>query len=116
MKFCSFCDNMMYIKVNDARKLLYFCKNCNYNQEEDTSSSICILDNNNIDEETNYTQYVTKHLKHDMTLPRVTNIDCPNEDCTRASGAPQDIIYVKYDFANMRYLYHCVHCDHFWRS
>jgi hypothetical protein len=26
------------------------------------------------------------------------------------------VIYIKYDFINMKYLYHCCHCEHFWKN
>lgn len=116
MRFCASCDNMMYIKVSDAKRLMYYCKNCSHSEEETTSSSVCVLDTNNVDEQTNYTQYISPYLKYDMTLPRVNNIDCANDQCTRPNDAPKEVIYVKYDFNNMRYLYHCVHCEHFWRT
>lgn len=29
MKFCKFCDNMMYVDVEENVNLLYYCKNCN---------------------------------------------------------------------------------------
>jgi hypothetical protein len=25
------------------------------------------------------------------------------------------VIYIKYDYRNLNYLYFCCHCDHFWR-
>ncbi len=115
MRFCPSCNNMMYIKVNEARRLMFFCKNCNHSEEETTSYSVCVLDTNNVDEETNYTQYITPYLKHDLTLPR-DNIDCVNPNCTKSALQPNEIIYVKYDADNMKYLYHCVHCEHYWRT
>ena len=94
----------------------YFCKSCDNREECDKSESICILDNNYIDDETNYRQYVNKYIKHDKTLPRVTNIECPNDACTRPKDAPNEVIIIKYDFTNMKYLYCCEYCDNFWRS
>jgi hypothetical protein len=26
------------------------------------------------------------------------------------------VIYLKYDVPNIRYLYFCVHCKHFWKN
>ena len=115
MKFCSFCDNMMYINLTDDVKMQYYCKNCDNKDECDTSQSICVIDNNYIDDETNYKQYLNKHIKHDKTLPRVTNIKCANKKCKRRNDNNNEIIVIKYDFTNMKYLYHCENCEHFWR-
>lgn len=116
MRFCKFCDNMMYIKVDDTKMLQYFCKNCNFVQEEDSTGSLCILDSNHIDEETTYQRYISPYLKYDMTLPRVNNIECANTACSRRKDQAQEVIFVKYDFNNMKYLYHCPYCNHFWKT
>ena len=112
MKFCDFCDNMMYISLTKDKKMSYECKNCNNITIEDTQDSVCVLDNNYIDDEANYKQYLTKYLKYDNTLPRVTNIKCANEKCHNHT---KEVIIVKYDFTNMKYLYHCEYCGEFWR-
>lgn len=116
MRFCSYCDNMMYIKLDDNRKLVYYCKNCSFSQEEASNGSVCILDSNHIDEDTSIQRFVNKNLKHDKTLPRVNNIDCANANCTRGASEPKEVIFVKYDFENMKYLYHCPYCEYFWKS
>lgn len=116
MKFCKFCDNMMYIRVNDDDKLQHYCKNCNHIDEHESMDSMCLLDNNYIDDDLNYQQYTNEYLKYDNTLPRVNNIECPNSKCTRKADDPNDVIFIKYDFHNMKYLYHCSYCQQFWRT
>ena len=115
MKFCTFCDNMMYIDLEE-NKLHYYCKSCDNRNTYESTDSMCILDNNYIDDETNYRQYINKHIKHDKTLPRVTNIACPNTECTKPNEAPNEVIIIKYEFTNMKYLYCCEYCDFFWKS
>lgn len=115
MKFCSICDNFLYIKLDDEQKMMYHCKNCNNTEVTTTTGSLCIMDNNYIDDDTNYKQYINKYIKHDPTLPRVKNITCINESCTKPPEKNNEIIYVKYDFENMKYMYHCVFCKHFWK-
>lgn len=117
-KFCSMCECYLWLELDEENKLTYHCKNCG-NQEEHTNTleSLCVLDNNYIDDNTSYTQYTTKFLKYDPTLPRVNNIECANSSCpTHHGDAEKEVIFVKYDFENMKYLYHCVHCNEFWRS
>ncbi len=117
MKFCDLCDNMLYLKLSEEdKKLLYHCKNCNNTIKEETTGSVCVLDNNYIDDNTNYRQYINKYLKHDVTLPRVSNITCPNKSCTKPKDAENKVIFLKYDYDNMKYLYHCNYCETFWKS
>jgi DNA-directed RNA polymerase subunit M/transcription elongation factor TFIIS len=116
MKFCDFCDNFLYIKLDEDKKLYYHCKNCNNEITNDKPGSICITDNNYIDDNVNYKQYISKYIKYDSTLPRVKNIKCPNKDCTKPDDKDNEVIYVKYDEQNMKYLYHCIYCDTFWKS
>lgn len=117
MKFCHVCDNMMYLKLDGAERLQYHCKNCLYvTPASEADTKACVLGKNYVDDETAYRQFVSPHLKHDPTLPRVNNIRCPNEACTRPADAPPLVIFVKYDPLNMRFLYHCCHCETFWKS
>jgi DNA-directed RNA polymerase subunit M/transcription elongation factor TFIIS len=121
MKFCDVCDNMLYIKLRanaDAPATLqYVCKKCGNSVDgNDTSSKSCIIDTNYVDDQTTYKQYATPYIGYDPTLPRVNNIPCPNKECSRPEGSPSEIIFVKYDFANLKYLYHCTHCKTFWKS
>jgi DNA-directed RNA polymerase subunit M/transcription elongation factor TFIIS len=114
MKFCTLCDNFLYVKLNDNKEQVYFCKNCNNEEVSSTNDkSECVLDNNYINDNMNYKQYVSKYLKHDKTLPRVNNIPCPNPGCTKGEK-DNKVLFVKYDFENMKYLYHCCHCSQFW--
>jgi len=123
MKFCDNCQNMLYISVeNDAAKseqqaykLTRKCKNCNFTIEEGITAE-CIVSSARGDTNVNYKKYMSKYIKFDPTLPRVNNIKCANADkCTKAATQDDEIIYIKYDHINMKYLYMCCHCDHFWK-
>ena len=53
----------------------------------------------------------------DPTLPRVNNILCPNPDCTtNTKNDPREIIYIRYDDTNMKYIYLCSSCDTVWNT
>ncbi len=118
MKFCDNCQNMLYISVeNDemqGNKLMRKCKNCNFSIEEGINAE-CIVSSGRGDSDVNYKKYMSKYIKFDPTLPRVNNITCANTSCTKASTEDNEIIYIKYDHINMKYLYTCCHCDHFWK-
>ena len=116
MKFCSNCNNMFYVKVNEDKDLVYYCKFCdNSIVESKTNGSILVIDDNTVDDNIRYQQYVNKNIIHDPTLPRVNNIQCPNEKCSKKPEDENEVIYMKYDFANMKYLYFCCKCNHFWK-
>ena len=116
MKFCKNCDNMLYINVNTEKNLVYFCKNCCLKDVLNTQNSQIIIDDNKIDDKAKYSHYMNKNLKYDNTLPRVNNIMCVNEECKRKDNEENEVIYVKYDPINMKYLYYCCYCEHFWRN
>lgn len=114
MKFCDQCHNMMYVNIDVNKKLVYYCKSCGNKNIYNEGNSVCIIDDNKINDDTKYSQYINKYLKYDPCLPRVNNIECPNVDCVKEKEQDNEVIYIKYDPINMKYLYHCCHCDHFW--
>jgi DNA-directed RNA polymerase subunit M/transcription elongation factor TFIIS len=114
MKFCSVCDNMLYLSLDDTDKLTFRCKNCL--NEEDAPKEACILNKNYIDDETKYQQYINPNIKYDATLPRVNAIRCPNAQCSKPSDKDNEVIYLKYDKTNMRFMYYCCFCETFWKS
>lgn len=118
MKFCEDCENMMFIDVDKRnRDLVYYCKSCNKKTSSNASGgSILVVDDNKMDDETKYAHFINKNLIHDPTLPRVNNILCTNEKCTRKKNQDNEVIYIKYDQDNMKYLYFCCHCEHFWKN
>ena len=117
MKFCSVCDNMLYIRIGDAgATMLYTCKHCGFGiKAEETASKSCVLETNYSDDHSMYRQYASDLIKHDPTLPRVSNIPCENPACSRKEGAPHEVIFVKYDPVKLKYMYFCCHCESFWK-
>jgi hypothetical protein len=117
MRFCDICDNVYFIKVNDEKDMVYFCKSCgNEEVQKKENGSICIIDDNKVNNTTKYAQYMNKFIKYDPTLPRVDNIACPNLSCKKNKDQPNEVIYLKYDQINMKFLYHCCHCETFWST
>ena len=116
MRFCEKCNNMLYIKVNSTNVLQYNCKNCNNvtNHDQDEKQSICVLESSYTEDIATYKQFMTPYIKYDVTLPRVNNITCPNPQCPK--DKEKEVIYIKYNHMNMKYLYFCCGCDNFWTS
>lgn len=123
MKFCIKCDNMYYIGISpdDPNKLTYYCRNCRHVDETITEEGVCVLNTQLKKGEQKFNHVINKYTKLDPTLPRMYNIPCPNPECktnTSASGekTPNEVIYLRYDDDNLKYLYICNECDTTWKT
>lgn len=118
MNFCDNCDNMYYIKLNadDSNKLVYYCRNCGNEDSNITTNNICVLKTQIKKKEQTFNHIINKYTKLDPTLPRINNILCPNAECTtNTKHEPKEILYIRYDNANMKYIYICSTCDNVWK-
>ena len=119
-------------------ELRRICRNCGYHEIME-SGLILEID---LKEKTSegYKILMNEFTKDDPTLPHVHTIKCPNQDCESNKNVPKardepdeqdekddlpgeynegvesDVIYLKYDAVNMKYLYICNVCDTKWRS
>lgn len=115
MEFCDMCANMLYIRNKEDNTVQFYCKNCSFTKDtENAQASFCVSTNYQ-DEAIKYAMYINSNIKHDPTLPHVNNIICTNKSCTKKPDEDNDVIYMKYDPNNMKYIYFCNHCDHFWK-
>ena len=119
MHFCSNCSNMYYIRINadDPNKLVNYCRKCG---NEDTTlavaQNVCVSKTQIKKSEQSFNHIINKYTKFDPTLPRINNILCPNSDCaTNTDGKEREIIYIRYDDVNMKYVYLCSECDTAWQ-
>ena len=123
MKFCTNCDNMYYIGVSasNSNQLNYYCRNCGHVDETLASQNICVLKTQIKKEEQKFNHIINEYTKLDPTLPRIYNVECPNPQCktnktTEGEKKKAEVIYVRYDEDNMKYLYMCVECDTVWKT
>lgn len=119
MKFCSQCDNMYYIGVSadDANKLTYYCRNCRNKDETIVEEGVCVLNAQLKRGEQKFNHIINKYTKMDPTLPRINNLRCPNAECKcNKEDRNAEVIYVRYDDDNLKYLYICVECDTTWKT
>ena len=113
--FCDNCDNVMYVyldrKVKPSElsepsesKLYLYCKKCQ-NKKEYTGNLLYSNDNYiDLSESINS----NKFINYDITLPHIKSakIECPNSKCVSITEKKSsDIIYIKYDKDNMKYIY-----------
>ncbi len=123
MKFCKKCDNMYYIKIseNDENSLIYYCRKCGNEDNNINEDNMCVLKTNFKKKDTKYKHIINKYTKLDPTLPRIRNMECPNKECKTNSDnlkekKEKEIIYMRYDDNNIKYVYLCAVCDFVWTS
>ena len=119
MHFCSKCQNMYYISIdsNNANKLVYYCRHCGNVDESISVDNVTVSKIQLKKSEQEFSHIINKYTKLDPTLPRVNNILCPNANCkTNTEDAPKEIIYIRYDDTNMKYVYLCSNCDTVWKT
>lgn len=112
MKFCNKCDNMYYIRLNESdMSLTNYCRHCG-NEDNSTDTNIIYSE-----ETATYNKdIVNEFTKYDPTLPRIDNIPCQNAECvSHTEGETTEIIYIKYDEVNLKFLYLCTKCDTSWK-
>lgn len=128
MHFCKTCENMLYIRLleEDSNNLVYYCRNCGELDKVIDKNNICVLNTDIVIEEKVYLHDINEFTKLDPTLPRTNNIRCPNQLCPSNSQTDiegeenikqkNEVIYLRYDDKNMKYIYICTLCDKIWKT
>ena len=121
MKFCQQCNNMYYIKISDTdeNQIVNYCRNCGFQDTSVESEGTCVLKTQFKKKEQQFSHIINKYTKLDPTLPRLYNLKCPNEKCDTnhaENTKPAEIIYIRYDDDNLKYVYICVTCDTNWTT
>jgi len=118
---------MYYTRLGgeNLNKLIYYCRKCGH--ENDSLSldpkNICVSKTHLKTSSSSYHHMVNEFTKLDPTLPHINNIPCPNASCTSNAEPTEgvekvknDIIYLRYDDANLKYVYICSNCNIVWKS
>ena len=115
MHFCTECDNMYYIRISsdDENKIIYYCRKCGHENDTITKNNICISKTVLKRKEQKFSNIINEYTKLDMTLPRTNTIKCPNEQCV--GGEDNEVIYMRFDDINMKYIYICSSCGLVWK-
>ena len=119
---------MFYVKLSnyDNNKLTYYCRNCGTNNDDILADNICVSKINLNNNSQKIDLFVNKYTKLDPTLPRTNSIKCPNEKCSSNNvdgdvsisnkKQEQEVLYIRYDDINMKYIYVCCICDYIWKT
>ena len=119
MHFCSNCSNMYYIRINsdDSNQLVYYCRKCGNEDKLLAIENVCVSKTQVKKSMQTFSHIVNKYTKLDPTLPRINTVLCTNQDClTNTEDKEREIIYIRYDDANMKYIYLCSECDTVWQT
>lgn len=146
LRFCPYCSNYMNMFIDTSSDIKYKCRACGFEQsaaaaEIESAASdaalskatksgtaptfdeceACILDLTVREKGagSKIILQIDKYTLNDPTLPHETSgaIKCPNDKCPSNKGeTTPDIIYIKYDSVNLRYIYICTRCDIRWKS
>lgn len=119
MRFCSICQMMMYIKLSSTGEdsLAYYCRNCGNESAHEGLETACVLTTNLKGGNRQYGNVINRYTKLDPTLPRTDMIKCPSQECPSNKGeVEREVIYLRYDDIQMKYMYLCAHCDAAWKT
>lgn len=119
--------------ATDSSSLVHYCRNCGH--REPVKHEICVSKVQLKNATQNYGNIINKYTKLDPTLPRINHVKCPNAMCPsnppehalsspatasasvdNASPVPREVIYIRYDEVNMKYVYLCAVCDALWST
>ncbi len=115
MKFCPVCEMYLHSDI-EANNYTLVCRKCGYKEKEENGGLITEIHVQQRASE-GYKILLNEFTKLDPTLPHIKTIKCPRESCPSNTGSVEkDVIFIKYDPVNMKYLYICTVCDQQWRS
>ena len=120
MHFCTNCGNMYYIRLDEEEtKLIYYCRKCGQEDTKIGTETIIVsktmVHNNKISRNNIINQYT----KLDPTIPHIHSILCVNSKCPsndESSDLKSDILYIRYNTNDLKYVYLCYHCDTKWSN
>ncbi len=119
MKFCEKCDNMLYINMsNDQNDLIAVCRFCGHKGSMSENESICVINTQLKHGEQKFNLIINEYTKEDPTIPHIYSLRCPSSACkTNVENVEHpDVLYIRYDDENLKYLYMCVECNTVWKT
>lgn len=124
MEFCDECDNYLELKmkeISSETKLVYCCKYCGFEKQHSVKGSSCIYKNFYNEKEVFLNNKNIQYIDKDSTLPRVSNIACPNEECptlrkSEDNPPKNEVVYIITNEQDMIFQYLCCHCKTTWMN
>lgn len=112
---CPDCGMYMPLEVKD-REAIRKCNMCGYAEKLTKGALVSEIYVKERGSEA-YKIMLNEFTRQDPTLPHLKTMKCPNDGCaSNAGSAEKDVIYLKHDTENLKFLYICNVCDTHWRS
>ena len=115
MSWCPKCENFLYAD-SKGENLVRICRTCGYKKEDESGGLVMetIVQERSSE---GYKILLNEFTRQDPTLPHVNTLPCPSTTCdTNVRKVPRDVIIIKYDNQNMKFIYICNVCGTQWRS
>lgn len=104
---------MLHIRTTDDNKVVHKCPACMKEYDLFMSKTTCLSRRViNGTGRTSKLPFLDVGVFSDPTLPHLTDIVCPSAECSKKDNVENDIVYMRYDDENMKYVFCCMHCKH----
>ena len=117
VQFCDMCDNLLFFKTI-ATDLKLHCRICDsITDYEYKAKPIIKRDYTNSYLSAKAT--TNPDIIHDPAIPRIrgAEIPCPISTCpSKSPSVENEVLYIKYDAENLKFMYICKHCKHTWNN
>ena len=118
MIFCSCCKNMCSPKTTLDNQLVFICGNCQHEEKIQDESQLIVstiqIKQNGV--KNFFQQEINSCTKLDPTLPHIRTIPCPNPHCETNKNVERDVVVIRYDNEELKYMFICTVCDTAWDS
>jgi len=117
IRFCEVCSNYLYLQVDGETQTLFrLCRNCGFRGESAQGGLVTEM----VVQQRSAEGFnmINEFTIRDPRLPHIHKImKCINPECDSNHGKKDsDVVYIKYDLANLRYIYMCYLCESVWKS
>lgn len=117
LQFCPTCRTYLCFEVQESSCKLQ-CRTCGYSSDATKGGLVSeVYVKERVSEA--HKIILNEFTRQDPTLPHLKTMKCPNGACSsNTGGAERDVIYLKYDTENLKFLYICnvEGCGAHWRS
>jgi len=117
IRFCGVCSNYLYLQVDGETQTLFrLCRNCGFRGDSEQGGLVTEM----VVQQRSAEGFnmINEFTIRDPRLPHIHKImKCINPECDSNHGKKDsDVVYIKYDLANLRYIYMCYLCESVWKS
>ncbi len=115
---------MYYIRLisTEEDEIEFYCRKCEYVEtvDENSPDKIFVSHTQLKKGEQKFNHMINQYTKYDPTLPRLYTMPCPNDNCDSNKGGSStpnpEVIYIRYDNDNLKFVYLCSECDCVWKT